>query len=332
MLLKLRNLLRSVVKPGATKSTDLRSKADAQDALFELFEKGLAGKVNFVPLTEVDQLVAARTSGFLLKHDVHDVELDRLIAFAEREANLGIRGTYFFMTPDHPRTERAYGFADQIRAMRAVQQLGHELGLHFDPYYQMHRDQLSLDEVLRRLHGIFAEHRIAFRIGNMHGNSAHKHPDLDGFGTSFDLFEELSRQRDFPGLSRVPPQTADLIRSNRVQLKDHGYTHWGDMPLWSAQHGIVTTNFLTDNRFGANGTFEILVRPETTDAYYICPYAVPGSRNLAGAGQRIAAGGDETKGAGDHLSARYAPDAPELQALLATAAPFLILIHPEFYC
>jgi hypothetical protein len=34
----------------------------------------------------------------------------------DREAELGIVGTYFFMPPEHPRTRKAYGFSDQIRA------------------------------------------------------------------------------------------------------------------------------------------------------------------------------------------------------------------------
>lgn len=333
MFQKLQDLLRSVVIPGASKLPDRLSKADVQNALFALFEEALAGGSNFVPLTEADALVDARTAGIFLKHDVHDVELDHLVAFAEREANVGICGTYFFMTPDHPRTLPAYRFDDQIRAMKAVQELGHELGLHFDPYYQMDSGQQSLEKVFRGLHGIFDGHGIQFRIGNMHGNSTYKHPDLDGFGTSFDLFEELSRQRDFPGLSRVPPQSAELIRGNRVRLTDHGYTHWGDMPLWSAKHGMVATNFLTDNRYGADETFEILVRPETTEAYFVSPHAVPGSRNIAGAGQRLVTGGaEENNGIGDSLSGRFALSAPQLKSSLMRAPPFLILIHPEFYC
>lgn len=332
MFQRLQNLLRGVEPRGTSGPPERAPKANAQGALFNLFEKGVTRGVEFAPLTEIDRFVENRVAGMFLKHDVHDVELDRLIVFAEREAALDIRGTYFFMTPEHPRTRGTYNFADQIRAMKAVRDLGHELGLHIDPYYQMREQRLPLDEVLRGLRRNFDGHGIEVRIGNMHGNSVHKHPDLDGFGTSFDLFEELTRQRDFPGLARVPEQTAELIRANRVRLTDHGYDYWGDMPLWSARQGIVATNFLTDNRFGTHGTVEALVRPETTGAYYVSAHAVPGSRNLAEGGRSVPAHNAATASVAAPVSGHFAPDAPEIEALFSQATPLLMLVHPEFYC
>lgn len=303
--------------------------ASRRESLFALFEAALAGGARFARLTEVDDLVDRREGAVFLKHDVHDVDLDGLVGFAEREAELGICGTYFFMPPDHPRTRRAYAFADQVRAMKEVEALGHEIGLHIDPYFQIHDKRKPLADVLHELRRIFTDHGFDYRIGNLHGNSRHKHADRNGFGTAFDLFEEIARQPDYPVLAAMSEESAEIIRTNRVRLVDHGFTHWGDMPVWSARHGIVGTNFLTDNRLDTKGTLEVLVRPATSGAYYLAPRAVPGSRRLAEEGLRMPLPSFES---GEPVHAHFPVDDPGLQVRLGyVAMPLLALIHPEFY-
>ena len=304
----------------------------AREVLFDLFGRALAAGALFAPLTAVDGFVASRRGGIFLKHDVHDLDLDRLVVFAEREARLGIRSTYFFMTPNHPRTAKAYDFNSQVRSMLTIQKLGHQLGLHLDPYYQIHKLGVPLAEIVRHLCAIFAAHGITFPIGNTHGNSVHKRPDYDGYGTSFDLFDEIARQPDYPVLARLPVETADLIRANRTKLAVHGFTHWGDMPIWSAALGFVMTNFLTDNRFGKRGTYELLVRKQTLYAYRLSQRQPPGSRNV-GHGETIAV--REVMPEAFLLHKELAPEEEELGAFFDTPSvmmPLQILLHPEFYC
>lgn len=324
----------TVDRIGVVEHTNLRNsdREAAREALFDLFGRALVARAPFAPLAAIDGFVAARRGGIFLKHDVHDLDLDRLVVFAEREARLGIHGTYFFMTPNHPRTAKSYDFTSQARAMLAIQQLGHELGLHLDPYYQIHKLGAPLAEIVRKLCATFAAHGITILIGNMHGNSAHKRPDFDGYGTSFDLFDEIARQPDYPVLARLPVETADLVRANRTRLAEYGFMHWGDMPIWSAALGFVVTNFLTDNRFGKHGTYELLVQAQTLNAYQVTQRQPPGSRNRR-QGKTIALREVNPKAFPSHKE--LAPGDPELRALFATPSrmvPLQILLHPEFYC
>lgn len=304
----------------------------AQDALFEALEEALRGGASLAPLTEIDRFVDERQPGIFLKHDVHDVDLDGVVAFAEREARLGIRGTYFFMPPGHPRTRETYGFTDQAKCMVAIERLGHEVGLHVDPYYQIHAKGQPLRAILQELRAAFEGCGVTLRIGNMHGNSGHKHLDMDGYGTSFDLFDELGRQPDFPHLERVPPETAELIRTHRVSLVHLGFTHWGDLPVWSARHGFIATNFLTDNGYGKRGTFELIVWSDTLGSYRISPRQPPGSRNRAqGCLVPTVEPDPSALPLREHIGLEGGDVADRL-ARPGRIMPLLVLIHPEFYC
>jgi hypothetical protein len=306
---------------------------ESGEALLDLLARWRKSGGRFAHLTAVDRHVDDRDAAIFLKHDVHDLDVDGLVAFAAREAELRIVGTYFFMPPEHPRTRKAYGFSDQIRAMKAVAASGHELGLHIDPYFLIAEENKSLDVILKDMLATFAQHGVTFRIGNMHGNSRHTHPDLDGYGTSFDLFDEVARQPDYPTLARVPAESAAIIRANRTSLVGLGFTHWADMPIWSAKHGFVATNFLTDNRFGKDGSYELILDAQTRGAYLLCEAQRPGSRNridgvtveVSGAEKDFSAPVHErimlTDGA---LAARFG----EARRIM----PLLVLLHPEFYC
>lgn len=303
----------------------------SQDALFALLESWKRTGAQFAPLTAIDDFVDARAGGIFLKHDVHDLNLDRLVAFAERENKLGIKGTYFFMPPEHPRTRKAYRFAAQVSAMKAVAALGHELGLHFDPYFMIAQEKRPLGEILRTLLQSFAQHEITFRVGNMHGNSGHRHPDLDGYGTSFDLFDEVGRQQDYPALARVPGPSAEIIRGNRTSLAAFGFTHWADMPVWSAKHGFVVTNFLTDNRFGKDQTYELIIDEQTIGAYQLSATQGPGSRNRSeGAIIPVASPSDGACAAHERLALADGSLADQY-GNAERVLPLLVLLHPEFY-
>lgn len=308
--------------------------AETREALLDLLERWGRSDADFAHLTAIDRHVSERKPGIFLKHDVHDLDLDRLVTFAGREEKLGIAGTYFFMPPDHPRTRKAYGFADQVRAMKAVQASGHELGLHIDPYFLIVEENRSLKDVLTGMLARFAEHGVTFKVGNMHGNSRHKHPDLDGYGTSFDLFDEVGRQQDYPDLSRVPAESAAIIRANRTSLAGLGFTHWADMPVWSAANGFVATNFLTDNRFGKDGTYELIVDEQTRGAYVVSKAQLPGSRNRSG-GETVAVREVQAGGFADPVHERITVMDGALAARFGDASrimPLLVLLHPEFYC
>src|SRR3990170_3247886 len=96
---------------------------------FKLLEILCGSDTNFARLPEIDNLIDSGKAGLFLKHDVHGLSLKSLIEFASKEKSMNIVATYFFMTPEHPLTKKYYSFKEQIRAMRVIKELGHEVGL-----------------------------------------------------------------------------------------------------------------------------------------------------------------------------------------------------------
>jgi hypothetical protein len=67
----------------------------------------------------------------ILRHDV-DMSLDAAVALAQQENRIGVASTYFVLL----RTEFYNVFSRRGgEAVRAIQALGHEIGLHFDAAY-----------------------------------------------------------------------------------------------------------------------------------------------------------------------------------------------------
>ena len=64
----------------------------------------------------------------LLRHDV-DLSINRALAMAERERELGVRSTYCFLlsAPVYDLTR-----PQNVRALRRIAKLGHDVALHFD--------------------------------------------------------------------------------------------------------------------------------------------------------------------------------------------------------
>jgi UDP-GlcNAc3NAcA epimerase len=92
--------------------------------LTSLQERGYA----FAAFPEAEELLAWGEPFVLLRHDI-DMEVEKAIALAEVEAELGVAATYFPMTS----TEHYNVFsASASAAVRTILELGHHLGLHFD--------------------------------------------------------------------------------------------------------------------------------------------------------------------------------------------------------
>jgi len=66
----------------------------------------------------------------LLRHDV-DLSIDRALAMAERERELGVRSTYCVLlsAPVYDLTR-----PQNVRALRRIAKLGHDIALHFDSH------------------------------------------------------------------------------------------------------------------------------------------------------------------------------------------------------
>lgn len=302
----------------------------SQKTLFTLFASIQEHGGAFRAVADVNTSIKAAESAVILKHDIHDLSLDQLVRLAEKEQECGIRGTWLFMPSGHPRTCQAYDFKAQGKAMRAIEACGHEIGLHIDPFYQLDaHPEYSLKATIERVLGEFRDEGIKITTGNLHGNSKFKGPDNDGFGTMFEFFEEVARQPDFPSLSNVPKESAEIIRRERISLKSLGIEQWCDMPLWTATHGMVRTGFVTDNNFGRTGKVEVLFAREDDNAWCLLKQQPPGSRTRGPVERRISTGNAEAVDWADCVSFNEA-NAHSI-GKVAGHGPTLILIHPEFY-
>ena len=158
-------------------------------------------------------------------------------------------------------------------------------------------------------------------------------PDRNGFGTSFEFFEEIARQPDPPAFATIEPDVAATLRQERCSLRRFGIEYWADMPLWSSVNGVVVTNFVTDNFLGKRGTVEVLSRVETIGRYMLADRQPPGSRTLAQPRATVSIEPHDSE-APSPLHAHLEFQSNELSGALIELAPhpMLMLIHPEFYC
>jgi hypothetical protein len=310
-------------------------KQQRRERLLGLFGDALRNGAIFSTVGDTDHHVSAHRAVIAIKHDVHALGLDGLIEFARQEKQLGVVATYFFMAPDHPATLPAYTYGEQSEAMREVAALGHQIGLHLDPYFLITSLGEPLAERILACQDRFAGSGINVTVGNMHGHTGHKHPDNQGYGTSFDLFDEIGRQPDYPALRDVPEASAELVRRNRTSLLKLGFTHWADMPLWSARHGYVHTGFVSDNYLGKQNLIEVLLPAETRGRYGLSAYQPPGSRRRA-ADARYENADNLAIADNTAIATKLDFDSDAFGQLFGAARtslmPAQLLIHPEFYC
>ena len=133
-----------------------------------------------------------------VKHDIHR---DLLAAwrFAEAEARLGIRGAFFVMHP-HPLSAHYIDRPETLEVLRAIQSLGHEIGVHVD----VAALGPSEDTLTAALIPFLADLRaagIGITMGNAHGNTALRDEAATGFVAS--LFEERDAGAGAPSLARL---------------------------------------------------------------------------------------------------------------------------------
>ena len=284
------------------------------------------------PVSQVDALAAESTPAVMLKHDVHGVDPDDLVKFARREASLGIRATFLFMPPGHPVTVSSYDLDTQCTMMREILAIGHEVGLHLDPYHLVQDEPDLLEDSLRSVLNRFAERGIEMTVGTTHGNTQDPNRDIDGYETAMDFFSETARHDDFPTLSRVPESSAALIREHRTSLAESGFYVWADLPVWSSASGFTATNYLTDKWLEKRSTFRMHVFEETRGAYYRTERQPPGGLNRPPGGQQVAvsSAGARQLAPGVH---ELPIDAEVFINLLdhSGALPLLFLAHPQFY-
>lgn len=139
------------------------------------------------------QLSSPRTPGMtrgvsLIKHDIHH-DIKRTLRLAKLEAEQNIFGVYFMM-PRHDLNAAYYDLEFCWHALREIQAMGHEIGIHVDPFdlITKHADlyvgiEKSIDE--------FRANGLRISVGNLHGNTKFLYTNV----TPFEMFAEYGVQR-----------------------------------------------------------------------------------------------------------------------------------------
>jgi hypothetical protein len=317
----------------ASETIATASPNERQISLFALLRSARDAGTRFVPVRATNSLIDQSMAAIVLKHDVHGLSLEALLKFARNEVREGIFGTYFFMAPNHPDTVKHYDLRQQLRSMKIIQDMGHEVGLHLDPYFMIHHTGNHLGAVLGEMLSTFRAAGLQIVSMNMHGNSAHQHKDKNGYGTSFEFFEEIARQPDFPELHALEPRSAQIVRENRLSIRDYGIKFWADMPIWSSVHGYVVTNFVSDNLLGKTGKIEVLTHSESANQFALAERQRPGSRNRVVPRALIPCNGgpNDVSTSNHHLGITTEALRSHFEFAPKLLEPAQLLVHPQFY-
>ncbi|MXP15156.1 hypothetical protein GRI44_10390 [Altererythrobacter confluentis] len=122
--------------------------------------------------------------GIILRHDI-DLDVQPAHRLSMAESDIGVRGTFFFMT-----TAQTYncGSSANRRLIREMANAGHEIALHFDPSIYNEVDPATLGN-LARLEAALLEDICGMRIGSvsLHNPSvANNYPMLPGWLNAYD--------------------------------------------------------------------------------------------------------------------------------------------------
>jgi hypothetical protein len=284
--------------------------------MLDLLRGARAGGANFVPVSKIDQFLRGKKPAVFLKHDIHNVSPRKLIELAQQEADIGVFGTYFFMSFGHPRVEKFFSPDEQKIMMREIADVGHEIGAHIDALYETRQLGKSLRNAVAEQLDTFEEIVGAVSVANLHGNTAFRTTDNYGNNVVYDLFEELGRQPDYPELRHVAPDVAEYIRDNRISLHDLDLTHWGDSWIWSRDNGLIASGVLSDNWVGKEDTLQVTLNSEEPCAYGLNARPVLVPHRLQAQATWVSVG---TSFPGTY------------QEETLPAVPLVLLLHPQFY-
>jgi hypothetical protein len=236
----------------------------------------------------------------LLRFDVHG-NIERPLRVAEALAALGMHGVFLTMHR-HPVNAAIYDESATWDALKKIAELGHEVGLHFDPFYLI-RAHGDLYAGLAAALGEFANRGFDIQSTSVHGDTR-THIKACGLQAN-DFFAEGFRRTRWNG---EPPQGEEFLvdhvqRYSQVKIaNEHGLRFFVE-PNFSHMGQLVSEEgpaYLSDNR-------------RQLRINNLAPDQVPGGYLAAPEALRI--------------SPEFAREA----AAVLKTRPFLALIHPQWY-
>jgi hypothetical protein len=195
-----------------------------------------APRFEVVPLRELGGFDSGTRVLVGLRHDV-DSRIDSALAFARLEHDRGLRSTYFVL-----HTAGYYARADLVPKLRALQDLGHEVGLHYD---------LVTAQVVE---GADPRALLASELERLRSNgidvvgvSAHGSYWAHRLGYKNDyFFRDLPSQEGFPNTDRV----GDVVLA-KGELAEFGLEY--DASQLAELHNPSGAHYWTDAVFDESG-------------------------------------------------------------------------------
>lgn len=304
--------------------------------IFEIF-KNLSSEIEFCKISEIDEFVENKKKAIFLKHDIHGVNLENLLKLSEHEIKLSIRGTYYFMPLNDPLTKKFYSVRQQISTMLELQKMGHEIGLHFNPEFQLTKKNKDfiLSDYFKLCLDEFRSEGLIVNSFNLHGDTHLKRKDKNNYNIAFEFFSEIARHQDFPEYKNINEADKKVILQNRFSINNYNINFCGDYPVWSRQNKFITTNFFSDNLLSKKKTIKLLIRKETYNSFLLSSNQPPGSKNLSKEKKIIKtdiSNQDENyQDIIENHDFEFGKDNKKIYQLLRSCGSFTMLIHPQFY-
>lgn len=184
---------------------------------------------------------ASRCPVSLLKHDIHH-DFRRVVRLAEAEAEKGLHGVYF-MLPAHELTAGFHGRSSTWASLREIQDMGHVLGIHVDPF-ELIREHGDLMGALEICLAEFSEHGLEVSTGNCHGNTTYRETGLE----PSHFFRETNRGQRDGSDPPTSPFTPHVSRYSLSVIADRlGLVHWFDSDPRERGEKVGDVAYVSDN-------------------------------------------------------------------------------------
>ena len=238
----------------------------------------------------------------LLRFDIHG-NVERPLRVAEALSALGMHGLFLTMHR-HPVNETIYDAPSTWESLKRISELGHEIGLHFDPFYLI-RAHGDLYKGVAAAANELTARGFKVETASVHGDTR-AHIKAVGMQAN-DFFAEGYRQTRWNGqapkdeefLTGHVKQYSQAKMAEHCGIKffvEHNFSHMGQLVTGTG----VAPAYLTDNRRqlrvnnlpGSDGDGTLLAAPEPL---------------------------------------RITPEFAREVATALKTRPFLALIHPQWY-
>lgn len=253
-----------------------------------------AAGIAFSPVEAFSERLAGDAPAALIKLDIHR-SIRRAFEVAQTLAAAGAPAL-FLMMHRHPLNEVYYDDESTWTMLRNIEGMGHEVGLHLDPFHLI-RAHGDLYLGLARALADMRAKGLALRSATLHGDTA-AHLRARNFYAQ-DFFREFDYRRRFDG---APPE-------GEAELAAHAGRY--SLEALARDHGLV---YFAEACFVAGG--QVLCRSAM-------PYLTDNSRTLSllHAGEDLA----------DERPFRISEDFADKAARILSKRSFLALFHPQWF-